>query len=347
MALTYVGGNTASGAGNTNITISLTALTGGSGSTALEGDIVIVALNYSGNTNANVPPSLVTSGYSSIASLFVDDSNETNLVVARKIMGSTPDTDVEATVSGGSSGRYYTGVVHVWRGVDQTTPLDVTSTTNTGTNSSAADCPSITPTTSGSVVLAVGGNAIANGAYGINGAPSGYTNLKNVTGSVYSSTAIASKAWTSGAENPGAFSVGGTSISDSWAAVTIALRERPGVEFSISESVSLTETITNLRARNFSVSETTTLTESITSALGKIVTIVESISLTETLNTTRTFLVNIAESVGLTEVLAQVKKKWNDTIKSSTSWTNSDKSSAPTWTEDSKSSTTWTETDKS
>jgi hypothetical protein len=117
--------------------------------------------------------------------------------------------------------------------------------------------------------------------------------------------------------------------------------------FTISESVSLTETITNLRARNFSVSETTTLTESITSALGKIVTIVESISLTETLTTTRTFLVNIAESVGLTEVLAQVKKKWNDTIKSSTSWTNSDKSSAPTWTENSKSSTTWTETDKS
>jgi hypothetical protein len=106
--------------------------------------------------------------------------------------------------------------------------------------------------------------------------------------------------------------------------------------FTISESVSLTESTSNLRARNFSVSETTTLTESITSALGKIVTIVESISLTETLTTTRTFLVNIAESVGLTEVLAQVKKKWSEKTRSSS-----------TWTEKGRSSSTWTEKDRS
>jgi hypothetical protein len=116
--------------------------------------------------------------------------------------------------------------------------------------------------------------------------------------------------------------------------------------FTISESVSLTESITNLRARNFSVSETTTLTESITSALGKIVTIVESVSLTETLTTTRTFLVNIAESVGLTEILAQVKKKWSEKTRSSSTWTEKT-SNTSTFTEKPRSSSTWTEKDRS
>ena len=79
--------------------------------------------------------------------------------------------------------------------------------------------------------------------------------------------------------------------------------------FSISETVSLDETITNLRARNFSVAETATLSETITAALGKIFSVSETVSLAETLSTTRSLLFSVAESVGLIELKASITKK--------------------------------------
>lgn len=106
--------------------------------------------------------------------------------------------------------------------------------------------------------------------------------------------------------------------------------------FRITETATLTETISNLRARNFSTAETATLTESVTSALGKIFEIFETVSLSETFTTARTFLFNIAETVGLTEVLAQVKKKWTEMTKNSTTFTEKTKNSS-TWTEGTKS----------
>jgi hypothetical protein len=106
--------------------------------------------------------------------------------------------------------------------------------------------------------------------------------------------------------------------------------------FSISETVSLTESSSNLRGRLFTTSETTTLTESIISSLGKIFTILESVSLSESLTSARTFLFNIVESTGLIEVIARVKKKWTNSSKNSSTWTN-----------DSKNSSTWTNEDKS
>ena len=94
-----------------------------------------------------------------------------------------------------------------------------------------------------------------------------------------------------------------------------------GISFSVSDTVTLTENITNLRTRNFSVSETTTLTESVTSALGKIVEIAETVSLSETLTTARTYITNIVESVTLTEIKAQVFKLWNNKTRNTSSWT--------------------------
>lgn len=93
------------------------------------------------------------------------------------------------------------------------------------------------------------------------------------------------------------------------------------ISFSVSDTVTLTENITNLRTRNFSVSETTTLTESVTFALGKIVEIAETVSLSETLTTARTYITNIVESVTLTEIKAQVFKLWNNKTRNTSSWT--------------------------
>lgn len=104
-----------------------------------------------------------------------------------------------------------------------------------------------------------------------------------------------------------------------------------GVEFTVSEALSLAETSTNLRARNFTTSETLSLSETITALKGIAFTIADSLGLVETFNTAQTFVFNITDNLGLIEVLAQVKKKWTNLTKNSATFTNTTKNSS-TWT---------------
>lgn len=115
--------------------------------------------------------------------------------------------------------------------------------------------------------------------------------------------------------------------------------------FSILEDISLSETISSLRARNFSVSETTTLTESITTALGKIFTIIENVSLSEVLSTSRSFLFNVLESVNITEIKTSLETKWNNIKKNISNFTNQSKNSS-SWSNDSKNNSNWTNQNK-
>jgi len=223
----YVGGNDGEYLADAPSSLSLTSLTGGAGSSVQAGDIVVVAVAHA-SVNGNAP-SLSTSGYTEIANITASDTTDTNLLVAYKVMGSTPDT---AVVAAAASAGARTMAVHVWRKVSKTTPLDVTSETSTGSDSSAPQCPTITPVTSGSVVVIIGANATTTDSRYIDSAPGSYTNLvkertqvSHTTG--YSSVAIASKSWSGGAENPGDFVINGagTSSSDSWCAVTLVLRK--------------------------------------------------------------------------------------------------------------------------
>jgi hypothetical protein len=209
-----------------SISADLTSLTGGLGATALEGDIVIVAFSYTSADNTDRDLAPTTTGYTELADLYFNDSFEAQTYVGYKIMGATPDTAVTIPANG-DTGEPSTVAVHVWRNVDQTTPIDVTTTTATAGNTSIADPPSITPTTAGSVVLAIGG-AASNSAY-LSGVPSGYSNgvLTNATSgsALVNSVGIGSKAWTTGAEDPAVFSITGTDNGlGSWNAVTLALR---------------------------------------------------------------------------------------------------------------------------
>lgn len=229
MALSFVGYNSASG-NSADLNISLTALTGGSGSTALEGDIVIAANGIV--TNAGGVAGITTSGYTSIVAVSVVDTNRTGLAVAYKVMGATPDTTVTVKGSGDAT-RAANGVVHVWRNINST-PIDVTTTTATGTNSGVPNPPSITPTTSGAIVVVVGASAQNSG--GTPSAPTGYTNLKGSSsdpGGTAGLLGIASKAWTSGAEDPGTFGGFESHTADSWCAASIALR--PAADASSSK----------------------------------------------------------------------------------------------------------------
>jgi 6-phosphogluconolactonase (cycloisomerase 2 family) len=232
-ALSFVGGNTGTG-NSAAFNVSLTSLTGGSDSSAAAGDLVIVVDGYVSTANGN--PGVGTAGYTEVADLYASDSDDINLSVNWKIMSGTPDTTVSCNGSGSASNGAAC-MVYVWRGVDQSTPLDVTTTTvvpasNIGT--SVPNPPSITPVTSGAVVIAIGGGADAAADTTVT-APAGYSNAKNasVDPSLAVILGIASKNWSgSGAEDPAVWTNWTTSAAGSWAAATMALRPAPAFTLS-------------------------------------------------------------------------------------------------------------------
>lgn len=207
---------------SSTITLDLTALTGGIDTAARDGDVVIFA-HLNRNTSAgDLDVGTTTSGYTEIADIYDSDTAvHVNLSVNWKRMGSTPDTQV---ISNNTTSRNV-AIAYVLRGVDPSTPLDVTSTTATGQNSGRADPPSIAPTTVGSVVLAIGAN-ISSSTAALTG-PSGYSNIVNRadnTTTPYPVIGIGMKYWTSGAEDPAAWTGTGDSTTYAWTAVTLALR---------------------------------------------------------------------------------------------------------------------------
>lgn len=72
--------------------------------------------------------------------------------------GAAASSDTSITVANTTgSNIYFNGLlVHVWRNVDQTTPLDVTTTTATTGGSNNPNPPAITPVTAGAIILAAG-----------------------------------------------------------------------------------------------------------------------------------------------------------------------------------------------
>jgi hypothetical protein len=227
MALTYVGGTSGTGTG-ASYTISLNGtLTGGIGTSPQQGDIIIVAAGH-GSTSSGSPTCTGNSSGSytpAHAALYANDTWDNNFRVFYTIAGATPDTTITI---GRANNTSYGGatVVHVWRGIDKTNPLDVTPTTATGINGSRPDAPSITPVTFGAVIIAAGSGQqdTAGSAFTI---PSGMGNgvsVKSDGSTSDTGTFIASIAWTGGAYNPAAATGGTTSSNSSWCASTIALR---------------------------------------------------------------------------------------------------------------------------
>ena len=187
-----------------------------------EGDLVIVSTGFVSTSNLN--PGVSTAGYTEVADLYQNDTRDANFSVSWKIMGSTPDTSVTCLGSGSSTNGAVC-VVHVWRGANQATPLDVISTTVTSGNGSNPNSPSITPVTSGAIVISTGLGTMASVDNAVT-APTGYGNQADISidpGNA-ATVGISSKAWTSGAEDPAAWTNFTTTTSDSWAAVTLAIR---------------------------------------------------------------------------------------------------------------------------
>jgi hypothetical protein len=223
MAIGYVGGNSGNHNGSTTlgISLSLTSLTGGSGSTAETGDLVLVAVTK--GATANSAPSLTSSGYTQIlSSLYSNGSSyDTNLAFWYKFMGSTPDVTVEVAPSGNVA-RAIAAAVQVFRGVDSTTIFDVTSQSDSGTGTSRPTPPAITPSTSGAIIVCAGGGSASTGSTYTASELSGFeTNRGNDTQDA--EIGLGYYAWSSGTFTPAQWTGGTTNSVDSWAAYTIAL----------------------------------------------------------------------------------------------------------------------------
>jgi len=224
--ITYVGGRTQSVTNSTaTITVSLTGLTGGLATAPIQNDFVVVTRSWANNLDASMTTS--STGWTEVTELYANDDNDTNLAVYYKVMGTTPDTSIvfnaHATTAESSA-----IVVQVFRGVDTTTPLDVTSTTFTVANSGLPDPASITPTTTNSIILVAGGSAHTDGTDTFT---AGYlTNFLTVgaNGTNDATAGMGYVSWTSGAYNPAAFtaSYANAQTRYSAAAVTMALRAR-------------------------------------------------------------------------------------------------------------------------
>ena len=233
MALTFVGGTT----GLNGSAVDLTALTGGIGSAPIAGDIVIITVSVGhGNDSGGVAISIDGGTYNQLGTqLNANDNNDVSVATFYKIMGGTPDTSVQPVSASG----LYACVVHVWRGVDQSTPIDTTTLTATGTNASLVDSPSIQPVTAGAIVISTG--AMADGDPStVTTTPAGYGNMfeRNRSGTVDTCCVIASKAWSgSGAENPANWVFSNGASSDCWGAFSIVLRPASSTNYPLTAAL--------------------------------------------------------------------------------------------------------------
>jgi len=206
-----------------SLTASWTVGSGGATYTPVTGDTVYVAYNIGGGA-ADVDVTMTTSGYTEITEVYpAGGTTNANLAVFRKKMGGTPDTTVTpgSTTNNGYAG---TVVIYVVSGIDST-PEDVTPTTASGTATAKANPPSISPATTGAVVLVFGGGSATTGAvYTQSG-----SELSNFV-SVLSGDTVDSMigggtfAWTSGAFDPVIWAGGTAGANDSWSAACIAVR---------------------------------------------------------------------------------------------------------------------------
>lgn len=226
MAITYVGWNSAAATTVTSYTIDLTALTGGSDTAVRSGDFVIVVSGWVSTTDGT--PGVNTTGYTEAAELYSSDTRDTNLSVSYKYMSGVPDTSVNI-IAQNSAANGSAAVAYVLRGVDPVTPMDNTRTTASANNQSSAlaNAPAIVPATIGAWVVACMGNT----ADATPVAFTGPSNMSNFVQRVSAATTLNFRAMVSSytatstaSFDPNAITGGETATSNSWAAVTLAVR---------------------------------------------------------------------------------------------------------------------------
>lgn len=223
----YVGTAAATKVGTADTTIALNSgLAGGVSSAVQDGDFVIAIFAVGSTSDLTLSITDGANPYTLIASeLWADDTRDTNLRVAYKFVSGDTSTTFGST--GAASDNGGATRVYVFRGVDQSTPLDVAATTATAANSVLANPPSITPSTPGAVIVCIGAGAHGDDA----GESFTSSDLSQFVSSNRDATndivlGVGQKTdWVSGAFDCAAFTYSNSdSTSNSWAAMSIALR---------------------------------------------------------------------------------------------------------------------------
>lgn len=228
----FVGGNTAAkaGAASGNTTIALgSGLTGGIDSAVATDDLVIAVFgSASFGSDRTLAITDGTNNYTLIGSEQFEGGgggHAINLRTAYKFMGVSPDASTTFGPTGNSTDAGAMAV-YVFRGVNKTTPLDVTVKQSTIANSLLANPPSITPVTAGAFIVCVGGAAHGGGVDTFTS--SDLVQFQTIGSDDFSDVTIGighKDDWTSGAFDAAAF---GCTQTDSTlarsAATTLALR---------------------------------------------------------------------------------------------------------------------------
>ncbi len=173
-------------------------------------DLVLVSIFTNATSDRDM--SVTTAWYTEICDLYWNDSKDAQLSIWYKVL-----TSLERDVSVNQSGTRT--VVQLFRWVDTTTPLDVTSVTASVANTWVVNCPSITPVTSWAWVLAIGNSSNVGSTPT---APSWYSDL--YFHNDYGTYAYSRKSRTSWAEYPWAYGWMINFAVNSYVACTIALR---------------------------------------------------------------------------------------------------------------------------
>ncbi len=231
MAISFVGSKTFTHAATSAQSVSLTDLkdTANADVAPAIGDYVVVTYILSTNATNRTAAEMTPTGYTAAhTDLFADDSNDCNMLVCYKKL-----TAADTTVSIPASSATTAGCaveIRALRGVDATTPLDVTPTTATAINTGVANAPAITPASPGALITVHGGAAVAAGVVFTN--PSGLSATTNhfrsatiTTTTTDANVGVGMKTdWASGAFDPAVFGGSTSTNTGSWAAVTIAWR---------------------------------------------------------------------------------------------------------------------------
>jgi hypothetical protein len=220
--ISYVGGRTQNVITTGAITVSLTGLTGGLSTAPITDDLVIVVRQWTSTQDKTFATS--SGGWTKLVDIAVSAAQGTNLGVFYKIMGTTPDTSI--VLNGNDSTAEATSIaVQVFRGVNTTTPFDVTTTTVTQASTGIPNPPAITPTTANSIIVVAAGTGHTGGTDTFT---AGYLSNFLTTGAnttLDSTVGVGWLTWTSGAYDPAAWTFSQTdSTSYTTASATMALR---------------------------------------------------------------------------------------------------------------------------
>jgi len=231
VAISYVGGVVAGRTGNSNSTVDVSlssGLTGGSNSGVSAGDLVIVTVCTGSAARSSVVAVTSPATYDNLTAQHTTATTyDTNVQVSYKFMPSTPDGVVTIPAQGNiADGQVY--AVQVFRGVDSTTPLDVTPTYATGSGANNRPDPAaILPVTAGAWIVVTGGGASAAGGAYTTGTLTDFLNADGADTNDASLGVGYYDAWVSDSYDPVAFGGGSTNAANSWGATTIALRPAP------------------------------------------------------------------------------------------------------------------------